>query len=143
DVYREEAVGENASLVMRGVTSRLSGAMAAGNAAMAASLFTSDAVFEDMTLRAEIQGREAIQRYLARAISQLPYGMASRHRHTVGSDKGGGYEWWGAPSSPGKTGVTALVLDSSGFISRATSVYDGALFSAAQLQTLAVLSLEP
>ena len=137
------ALRENASPRLRGVVSSLVAAMSAGDMKSAAALFSYDAIYEDMACRAQVLGRSAIERYLARALAVLPNGATSSLRHTVGADAGGGFEWIGARGSPVAAGMTALVLDADGAITRATTMYDGGLFGAGQLQSLASLLLEP
>jgi ketosteroid isomerase-like protein len=70
----------------------------ATDAKTAAALFSSDAVYEDMTLRTQILGRLAIERYLRRALDKLPAGTGSSMLHVVGGDMGGGFEWRTAPA---------------------------------------------
>src|SRR6516225_3160427 len=65
------------------VTSR-PGPVAAGDADRAGELFSYDAVFEDMALRAQLRGQAAIVRYLRRALPGLPYARASV-RHVAGA----------------------------------------------------------
>jgi len=137
------ALRENASPRLRGVVSRLAAAMSANDSKSAAALFSYDATYEDMVCRAQVLGRSAIERYLERALAMLPNGATSGLRHTVGADAGGGFEWIGAQGSPIAGGITALVLDADGAITRATTVYDGALFGASHLQSLAALALDP
>jgi hypothetical protein len=50
----------------------LSAALGAGDTDRAAELFSYDAVFEDMALRAQLRGQAAIMRYLRRALPGLP-----------------------------------------------------------------------
>ena len=117
-------------------------AFAAGNAAGAAAMFSSDAVYEDMALHGQILGRLAIQRYLARALPKLPYGPGASVAHVVGADAGGGYEWSAAQGFPQRRGNTALELDAAGQITRLTVVYDSSLFSDADYQGLVQLLAE-
>ena len=141
--YEQGAVGENASARLRDVVQRLVNALNSGNASEAAALYSSDAVYEDMGLRSQIQGKVAIERYLTRAVGSLPNGVGAAHRHTVGSDRGGAYEWNGAPGAAISTGTTALVLDGSGLITRSTSVADYSKLSLGQVQALAALTYDP
>ena len=79
------------------MASKLHAAFARNDSRSAASLFSNDAGYEDMTLRAQILGRLAIERYLVRALVKLPAGGGSSLRHGVGGNMGGGYEWQAAP----------------------------------------------
>jgi hypothetical protein len=140
--FRESQVADNASVTIRRTSNALQQALMLGDAAGAAVFFTSDAVYEDMALRLQIQGRDAIRRFLARALPTLPNGVGTSYRHSVGSAQAGGYEWQGRAASSVKRGVTALVLDQAGFISRSTTVYDSTLLSSVQFQDLARLSFD-
>lgn len=141
--WHTAALRENATPRLRGVVNSLVAAMSAGDSKSAAALFSYDAIYEDMACRAQVVSRSAIERYLARALSALPNGATSSLRHAVGADAGGGFEWIGAQGSPAAAGITALVLNAEGAITRATTMYDGGLFGAGQLQSLAALALEP
>ncbi|HEY5210761.1 MAG TPA: hypothetical protein VIJ42_15090 [Stellaceae bacterium] len=132
----------NATGRIHDVAVRLDAAFSAGDAKMAAAMFSNDAVFDDMALHAQILGRRAIERYLARALVALPYGKGATLAHTVGSDQGGGYEWRPDDSFPLKRGNTALALDSDGRITRLTTVYDSSLLPDAQYHALVLLSGE-
>lgn len=140
--FRQAAVGESAAAGMRTVATSLCTALATGNHRAAAALFSADAVYEDMALRVQLQGRQAIQRYLSRTVMRLPFGAGVTLRHTLGSARGGGFEWNGGTTSPVRTGVSALTLDADGQITRMTSVYDAALWSAAQRAQLLSLSVD-
>ena len=141
--WHTAALRENATPRLRGVVDSLVAAMSAGDSKSAAALFSYDAIYEDMACRVQVVSRSAIERYLARAVSALPNGATSSLRHAVGADAGGGFEWIGAQGSPVTAGITALVLDAEGAITRATTMYDGGLFGAGRLQSLAALALEP
>jgi hypothetical protein len=140
--YRQAAVGESAATGMRTVATSLCTALSTGNYGAAAALFSSDAIYEDMALRVQVQGRQAIQRYLSRTVMQLPLGAGVTLRHTLGSANGGGFEWNGGTASPVRTGVSALMLDMDGKITRMTSVYDASLLSAQQRANLLSLSVD-
>ena len=141
--WHDDARSENASLGMRDVCNRYTSALSVADAASAAALFSYDAVYEDAACRVQILGRSAIQRYFQRALTALPNGAGASLRHALGSDAGGGFEWIGAPGSGVAAGITALTLDASGAITRATSLYDAGGFAAVSLQALAALALEP
>ena len=133
----------NASATIKQVSQALQDAFAAGNAAAAAQLFTTDAVYEDMALHTRVEGQIQIQRYLARGLNQLPYGVGASLAHVVGSDQGGGFEWHAAPSAaPLQRGNTAIELDDHGGITRFTTIYDSYQFSDAQYQSLVLLGAE-
>jgi len=96
-----------------------------------------------MALHTRLAGQIQIQRYLARGLAQLPYGVGASVAHVVGSDEGGGYEWRAAPSAtPLVRGNTALELDDQGKITRLTTIYDSYQFSDAKYQALVLLGAE-
>jgi len=141
----KEATAEgNASAKITGVANKLQSAITNNNAKAAAALFTYDAVYEDMALRSQVLGSSAIERYLGRVLTEVPYGVGSTLSHVVGGDMGGGYEWKSSPacSATVKHGITALELDEDGKISRLTTVWDGAMISDEDVKALMVLSLE-
>ena len=109
-----------------------------------AALFSSDAVYEDMTLRTQILGRPAIERYLGRALAKLPAGTGSLMLHVVGGDMGGGFEWQTAPAyrTTVRHGITAIALDAQGQVSRLTTLWDGAMLPLDEAKALAALSIE-
>lgn len=140
--FRDQVV--NAPDPIRQVATQLQAALQAGDAAAAAELFTADALFEDMALHTRLDGKIQIQRYLERALALLPYGNGARLAHVAGSNQGGGYEWWAAPSAaPLVRGITALELDASGKITRFTTIYDAYQFTDAKYQALVSLAAEP
>jgi len=141
--FRETIVGEQASPRMRQVAGQLSDALRTGDAAAAAKLFSYDAVYVDQGLRLHIEGRNAIARYLERAITSIPYGKGSALRHVVGGDKGGGYEWIADHGGSVGHGMTALVLDPSYEITKLITVWDTSLFSDAKAQGLVIQSQDP
>ena len=113
----------------------LSAAFAAGDADRAGELFSYDAVFEDMALRAQLRGQAAITRYLRRALPSLPYARASV-RHVAGAGHGGGYEWR-TDGQPVAVGAAALQLSQNGKITKFTVVWDGSLLDNRTITTLA------
>ena len=133
-------MGDNASPRITSVARRLQDALTKGDVSAATALFSSEAVFEDRTLRTQIVTRSAIERYIGRAASQVPYGTGEKIRHIVGGDLGGGYEWISATG--GDHGVIALELDVAGLITRASVLYDGRKFTRADRTRLAALALE-
>jgi hypothetical protein len=142
--FSEATTAKNMSARIQDVTLKLAAALTGGDVATASAIFSYDAVYEDMTLRTQILGRLAITRYLSRAAARLPYGAGASVAHIVGSDKGGGYEWRAsaAYAATVRRGITALVLDSDGQISRLTTVWDGGMISDSDLQSLLLLSLD-
>jgi hypothetical protein len=137
----DDDIGNSAARVAQ-VAKLLQGAFADGDAAAATALFAPDAVYEDMALHAQILGRLAIGRYLARSLAKLPYGRGAALAHVVGSDQGGGYEWRPAAAFPMRRGIVALALDEQGLIARLTTVYDSSLIEDADYQSLVLLSAE-
>src|SRR5215472_16596914 len=113
----------------------LSAALGAGDADRAGGLFSYDAVFEDMALRAQLRGQAAIARYLRRALPGLPYARASV-RHVAGAGQGGGYEWR-ADGQPVAAGAAALELSQNGKITKFTVVWDGCLLDDRAITALA------
>jgi len=142
--FKESSVADNASAAIREAASKLSAAMAGQDAAGAAALFSNDAVYEDQALRTQIVGKLAIERYLGRALRKLPAGRGASLLHVVGGDMGGGFEWQAGPAyrETVRRGITALALDDDGKITRLTTVWDGAMVSKSDLETLLSLSLD-
>jgi len=142
--FKESTAPDNAAPTIRRVASKLQAALAGNDAAGAAALFSSDAVYEDMTLRSQVLGRLAIERYLRRALSKLPAGAGSLLLHVVGSDMGGGYEWQAAPAyrTSIRRGISAITLDQDGKITRLTAVWDGAMIPDADIKPLILLALD-
>ncbi|MFK0112856.1 nuclear transport factor 2 family protein [Streptomyces sp. NPDC091217] len=87
-------------------------------------ILTYDAVWEDMALKTQLIGRNAILRMLDTERATLPFGPGARIRHVVGGRRGGGYEWISQPGATPPVGVSAVELDDTGQISRVTVVYD-------------------
>ncbi|WP_326835264.1 hypothetical protein VSH64_10110 [Amycolatopsis rhabdoformis] len=123
--FGEDVIPDRSSPALRDVARRLTAALASGDTA---GLFTVDATFEDLTLHSTFVGALAIDAYVKRAFRRLPYGPGTTIRHTVGSARGGGYEWIN-PATPADHGVVALELDSARKISRLTTVWDGSRLS--------------
>ena len=142
--FKEASVADNASATIRAVAVKLHAAFADNDATAAAALFSSDAVYEDMTLRTQVLGKLAIERYLGRALSRLPAGAGSSMLHVVGNDMGGGFEWRTAPAyrSTVRRGITAIALDRDGKVSRLTTVWDGAMVPQDDVKGLMTLSIE-
>ncbi len=134
----------NASATIQQVSQALADRFTLGDVAGAITLFTPDAVFEDMALHVRLDGAVQITHYLSRALNFLPYGPGATLAHVQGSDQGGGYEWKAAVSAnPLQRGVSALELDESGKISRFTTVYDSSQLTDAAYRNLLLLTGEP
>ena len=118
----------------------LTAALGAGDTSRAGELFSYDAVFEDMALRAQLRGQSAITRYLQRALPGLPYARASV-RHVAGAGQGGGYEWR-ADSQPVAGGAAALQLSQDGKITKLTVVWDGSLLDDRAITALAANAVD-
>jgi hypothetical protein len=140
--FGEESVTTKRHAVIDAVTKKLGSALNAGNSSAAAALFTPEAVFEDLTTRTRIQGQLAIQRYLNRTLSQLPYGTGATIRHNVGNELGGGYEWVGGASAISGRGINVLELNNEQLITRFTSIWDASRASDASIVELAALAVE-
>jgi len=142
--FKENTALDNAAPTIRAAAGKLQAALAGNDAKGAAALFSSDAVYEDMTLRAQVLGRLAIERYLGRAVAKLPAGAGSSLLHVVGGDMGGGYEWQAAPAYRAslRRGISAITLDQDGKITRLTTVWDGAMIPDADIKALILLSLD-
>jgi ketosteroid isomerase-like protein len=122
--YKETQVGICADPIIIEIATHLHTAIAAGDAAAAASVFDYDAILEDRSLRIQVIGRSAIQRFFETTLSHHPLGVESRLRHIVGGVAGGGFEWHAAPQFGAADGITALTLDTDADITHAAIVYD-------------------
>jgi hypothetical protein len=136
-----EDIPQNASKKIIDVSNQLNTALANNNSKSAAELFSDEAVYEDMSLRSEIQGKAAIERFFQRASKELPYGSGSKVRFVVGGDQGGGYEFGNAGHSVPR-GSIALELNSEGKITRMTAILDGTLMSDDAIYSLQKLSID-
>ena len=105
-------------------------------------MFAVDAVLEDMTTHTSVRGRAAIERYLERAIAQLPYGAGVGVRRVLGSANAGGFEWVN-PGSAAKRGMSGISLDPDGNVIQMRSVWNGAMVDDQRLTTLTLAALEP
>ncbi|KAL7904490.1 hypothetical protein GGI35DRAFT_472424 [Trichoderma velutinum] len=140
--FGESAWQGRCSRVIQKVAESLNTALAKGNGTAAATLFTRDAIFEDVAARTKIEGKESIQRYLSRAISTLPYGQNTTIRHVVGNEKGGGYEWMGGPGAIAHHGLLVIELDNDQLITRVTAVWDASRASDTTMTTLTSFAIE-
>lgn len=135
-------IPEVADPLMQKTARAVQAALSAGDANAAGLLFSPDGVFEDLTLRARVDGRIDITAYLQRTLAQLPYGKGTKVTHVLGSASGGGYEWRPAGDTV-RYGITALELDCSGNITRFTTVWDGSRVSRSYIQGLGQLAPTP
>jgi hypothetical protein len=108
----------------------------------ASAMFAVDAVLEDMTTHTAVRGRAAIERYLERAIAQLPYGAGVGVRRVLGSASAGGFEWVN-PANAARRGISGISLDADGSIIQMRSVWNGAMVDDQTLTTLTLAALEP
>lgn len=140
--FRESAVGETASKEIRTVAHKLASAFRAGDISAAMRLFSTDAVYEEVSAHIQITSQASIETYLTKAAAILPYiGGTTAVRHVLGNDLGGGYEWTNT-SGPVPRGVTALELDPWGKIERFSAVWNGALATDALLTQFARNAVE-
>ena len=142
DDYKEGVFGVNASPLIINTATGVQAAIAAADAAKAITFFDDDCVLEDTSLRVQIIGKAPIKRYFDRTLTELPLGKNSRLRHIVGGNAGGGFEWYGAPQTAVKNGVTALELNGEGKITRFTTVYDGRQLGEEKRKSLVYLSTQ-
>jgi hypothetical protein len=136
--YGEQYIAEQSSPALRRVLNRLRSALAVGDTT---GLFAEDAVFEDLALHTEFAGTLAIDAYVGRAYSRLPYGVGTTVRRTLGSGRGGGYEWIGEGFS-GSHGIIAVELDAADRITRFTATWDASRLDDAVMATLLADTLE-
>lgn len=136
--FGEDVVRDESSPVLRKVVTRLNVALNSGDTT---GLFTPDATFEDLALRTRIVGPLAIDAYVKRAFTTLPYARGATIRHTVGSHRGGGYEWINKDMAVDH-GIIAIELDQHQKISRFTTAWDGSLLDDATMMALLAITLE-
>lgn len=139
----ESTVQRAPNSVLEGTVMKLNEALTTGNSSAAAALFHTDAVWEDRTTRTLIDGNTAIERYLVRACSSLPYGYGAAVRHVVGSVQGGGYEWIGGKGAAARQGMTALKLNQDGLITWISPLWDASYASNAAMAALVGMAIEP
>ncbi|RSL56812.1 hypothetical protein CEP53_006677 [Fusarium sp. AF-6] len=140
--FGESAVERARNPVLQGIVNELNVGLSTGNSSATAALFDIDAVWEDRTTRTLLDGRLAIERYLARASSSLPYGTGAAVRHVVGNEQGGGYEWIGGPGAAARHGMTALKLNEDGLITWISPFWDASYASDVAIATLLRLAIE-
>lgn len=136
--FGEQYIAGNSARILRRVLDRLRAALAAGDTA---GLFAADAVFEDLALHTEFAGTAAIDAYLSRAYTRLPYGVGATMRRTLGSGRGGGYEWIGNGFT-GSHGIIAVELDAADRITRFTAAWDASRLDDSAMATLLADTLE-
>lgn len=142
DDFGESTVTRTAPKAVDRVAQGLHAALTSGDHEAAAALFAVDGVFEDHSLRLAVRGREAIDRYLARAGTRLPYAAGAHLRHVVGGEQGGGYEWR-TTGRPVLCGVTALDLDESGAITSLAAIWDTFALDDDAMTAMTALSVDP
>jgi len=136
--YGEEYIAERSSPTLRQVLDRLRAALAVGDTT---GLFAEDAIFEDLALHTEFAGPLAIDAYVGRAYIRLPYGVGATERRTLGSGRGGGYEWIGS-GFLGSHGIIAVELDAADRITRFTAAWDASRLDDDAMATLLADTLE-
>ncbi|MFG2422710.1 hypothetical protein ACGFWD_27145 [Streptomyces sp. NPDC048448] len=136
--FGEDVVGDQSSPVLRKAVDRLNSALNRGDTT---GLFTADATFEDLALRTTIVGPLAIDAYIRRSYTTLPYGRGATIRHTLGSPQGGGYEWINNGIAVDQ-GITAIELDEYQRISRLTVTWDGSRLDDHTLATMLADTIE-
>jgi hypothetical protein len=136
--FGEQYIAERSSPALRPILDRLRAALAIGDTT---GLFAEDAVFEDLALHTEFAGALAIDAYVSRAYTHLPYGVGTTVRRTLGSGRGGGYEWIG-DGFFGSHGIIAVELDAADRITRFTTTWDASRLDDAAMATLLADTLE-
>ena len=136
--YGEEHIAGCSSPALRRVLDRLRAALAVGDTT---GLFAEDAIFEDLALHTEFAGTVAIDAYVSRAYTRLPYGIGATVRRTLGSGRGGGYEWIGNGFA-GSHGIIAVELDAADLITRFTVTWDASRLDDTAMATLLADTLE-
>ena len=133
--FRDSA--QNADRAVVRTAQALQAAFAAGDAAAAVALMSTDVVHEDMAAHTRVRGRIQAQRYYTRALEQLPYGPGAALVHAEGGCQGGGYEWSASPgAAPLRRGHTCIELDETGEISRLLVTYDSSVLGYAAYESL-------
>lgn len=136
--YGEEYLVDRSSPALRPVLDRLRAALTVGDTT---GLFAEDAIFEDLALHTEFAGTLAIDAYISRAYTRLPYGVGTTVRRTLGGGRGGGYEWIGN-GFVGSHGIIAVELDAAARITRFTAAWDASRLDDATMATLLADTLE-
>ena len=136
--FGEEYVPLHSSPALRRVLDRLRAALASGDTS---GVFAEDALFEDLALHTEFAGSLAIDAYVNRAYTRLPYGVGTTVRRTLGNGRGGGYEWVGN-GLISSHGIIAVELDAAERISRFTATWDASRLDDTAVATLLTDTLE-
>jgi hypothetical protein len=140
--FGEEGIPDAAARENKAFVEQFTDRLRRSDVAGASTMFAVDAVLEDMTTHTAVRGRAAIDRYLGRAIAQLPYGAGVAVRRVLGSATAGGFEWVN-PTNAAKRGMSAITLDADSNIIQMRSVWNGALVDDQSLRTLTLAALEP
>ncbi|KAK7230038.1 hypothetical protein V2G26_002208 [Clonostachys chloroleuca] len=141
--FKESIVKRAPDPVIRDIVNRLHAALSTGDSSAVAQLLDVDAIWEDRTTRTILDGRLAIERYLSRASSTLPYGAGMTIRHVVGSVQGGDYEWICGPGAAARHGITALKLNEDRLITLISPLWDASYAGDDTMAALIRLTLEP
>jgi hypothetical protein len=140
--FGEENIPSAAAPEMKAFAERLTKRLGSSDAPGASTMFAVDAVLEDMTTHTAVRGRAAIERYLERAIAQLPYGAGVGVRRVLGSATAGGFEWVN-PANGAKRGMSGVSLDADGKVIQMRSVWNGAMVDEQTRTALTLAALEP
>jgi hypothetical protein len=140
--FGEENIPSAAAPEMRAFVEQFTDRLGRCDVTGASSMFAVDAVLEDMTTHTAVRGRAAIERYLERAIAQLPYGAGVGVRRVLGSATAGGFEWVN-PANAARRGMSGISLDADWSIIQMRSVWNGALVDNEALTALTLAALEP
>jgi hypothetical protein len=140
--FGEENIPGAVATEMKAFVEQLTERLGRSDVTEASSMFAVDAVLEDMTTHTAVRGGAAIERYLERAIAQLPYGAGVSVRRTLGSPTAGGFEWVN-PDNGAKRGMSGISLDADGNIIQMRSVWNGAMVDDQTLRALTLAALEP
>jgi hypothetical protein len=140
--FGEENIPSAAAPEMKAFVEKLTERLDRSEVSEASAMFAVDAVLEDMTTCTTVRGRAAIERYLERAIAQLPYGAGVSVRRVLGSETAGGFEWVN-PRNAARRGMSGISLDADGNIIQMRSVWNGAMVDDQTLTALTLAALEP
>jgi ketosteroid isomerase-like protein len=111
--FGEDLVVPRAQSAVDNAAHRLAEALSGGDSGAAASMMAPDAFLEDVTLRIALRGSAAIERFLDRALPDLPWGTGACPRHvrvkavpegSSGSATGQHRTGWSAPSLTNRAG---------------------------------------
>ncbi|TCL62913.1 nuclear transport factor 2 family protein [Rhizobium sp. BK251] len=135
---KERSISDNAAPEIVKTAETLQQSLSKGDPRPLDELLSYDVVYEDLALRTQLLGRDAVVRYLNRVSQVAPFAKDSVLLHVVGGKNGGGYEWLGKDIR----GITAIELDVAGKVARITHAYDGRLLSPDRHREFVGLSAE-